>query len=336
MKIAINRSHKNKMPIAAGPGWWRVYNGAFENEDIDASDVLMLARFGYAYCAQHDTYRKVENFICAQHLDLDFDDGSQTIWQLAADPFIAAHAAFLYETPSSSPEHPKVRVFFELDKPISDAQKYKLLRDSLLARYPAADRAHRDVCRLAFGSSNCAYEWLGNVLTLETAAAELVKPYQAAHQQTAVSMPPAQPTTQPGDKLLAAFLRGKLDYLLDHVRSAPDGQKYYTLQRISYVLGGYVASGHYSASDVASSLYGAISHNPNNVKNLAVAEKCIHDALFAGQGEPLTVDLSQLGSQATEAEVIEFAQMDDSWQTAIDQNLYSDWIANKRAALQLA
>lgn len=331
MKISINRSHVNKMPANAGPEWWRAYNGAFENEEIDAADVLMFACLGWAYCAQHDGYRKVANFTAGQHLDLDFDDGSKTIYQLAGDPFIARYASFLYETASSTADHPKVRVFFELDQPITDATKYKLLRDSLLARYPTADRAHRDICRLAFGSKDCLYGWLGNVLDLQTAENELIKPYQAAQQQTAVGAQPAAAGEPIGDNLQAAFLRGKLDYLLDQVRAAPDGQKYYTLQRIAFTLGGYVAGGYYSASDIANHLYNAIRANPNNVKSLAAAENCINAALDAGQGRPLYLDLSNIVNQ--EPAAVAAAQVDNSWQTAVSGGAYSSWITDKRAAV---
>mgnify|MGYP000894220031 FL=1 len=333
MKISINRSHVNKMPQDAGPEWWRAYNGAFENEEIDAADVLMFACLGWAYCAQVDGYRKVANFTAAQHLDLDFDDGSRNIYQLAGDPFIARYASFLYETASSTADHPKVRVFFELDQPITDAAKYKLLRDSLLARFPTADRAHRDVCRLAFGSKNCLYGWLGNVLTLETAVNELVKPYQAAQQQTAVQQQKTAVSgaiSQPSDNLLGAFLRGKLDYLLDQVRAAPDGQKYYTLQRVAFTLGGYVATGYYSGPDIANHLYNAIRANPNNVKSLAAAETCINAALTAGQGRPLYVDLSGIETSQT---AVSAAQVDDTWQTAVSGGAYSNWVTSKRAAV---
>lgn len=333
MKISINRSHVNKMPAGAGPEWWRAYNGAFENEEIDAADVLAFACLGWAYCAQHDGYRKVANFTAGQHLDLDFDDGSRDIYQLAADPFIAANASFIYETASSTADHPKIRVFFELDQPITDATKYKLLRDSLLARYPTADRAHRDVCRLAFGSKDCRYGWLGNVLTLQTAVDELVKPYQVAQQQTAVQSQATAVSgaiSQPSDNLLAAFLRGKLDYLLDQVRGAPDGQKYHTLQRIAFTLGGYVASGYYSAPDIANHLYNAIRANPNNVKSLAAAETCINAALAAGQGRPLYVDVASLANDET---AVSSVQIDYTWQTAVSGGAYSNWVTSKRAAV---
>lgn len=334
MKISINRSHVNKMPANAGPEWWRAYNGAFENEEIEAADVLMFACLGWAYCAQHDGYRKVANFTAAQHLDLDFDDGSRNIYQLAGDPFIARYASFLYETASSTADHPKVRVFFELDQPITDATKYKLLRDSLLARYPTADRAHRDVCRLAFGSKNCLYGWLGNVLPLQTAENELIKPYQTAQQQTAAQVRPAAtgaPITQPSDQQTAAFLRGKLDYLLGQVRAAPDGQKYHTLQRVAFTLGGYVASGCYSRFDVANRLYDAIRANPNNVKSLATAETCINAALDAGQAQPLYVDAASLATN--EPPPATAPQVDRTWQTAVSVGSYFNWVAEKKTAV---
>lgn len=296
MKIAINRSHVNKQPSDAGPEWWRAYNGAFENEEIDAADVLMFARYGWGYCAQVNGYRKVANFAAAQHLDLDFDDGSRNIWQLAEDPFIARWASFLYETASSTADHPKVRVFFELDRPVANAQKYRLLRDSLLARYPAADRAHVDACRFAFGSRDCRYIWLGNVLDLETAAAELVQPYQAEisqksakNQQKKERKQPLKPVPTAVGGVSQRFLDNKLDYLLKRVENALDGEKYRTLRATAVTLGGYVKAGYYSEAEMREALGDAIRANNGNVKSLEVADKCIDDGLAWGMKKALYI-----------------------------------------------
>ena len=296
MKISINRTHKNKMPEPLPADWWSRFNGSFENEDCDAADVLMYARYGWSYCSQHRNYRKADNFICGQHLDLDFDDGKTTMETLLADDFIRNFAAFIYTTASHTPAAPRLRVFFQLDRPIYSAEKYRLLRDSLMARYPAADRAHVDVCRFAFGSVDCDYHYWGNVLTLEDAADLLVIPYRQSMRQaraniereTAVNRLPATQNLVSGQ-----YLTGKRDFLLNKVENAPEGEKYHTLRSVAVTLGGYVASGYYDESQTRYALQEAIRSNPNNVKNLETADHCIDAGLSFGMSRPLTVDGSQ-------------------------------------------
>lgn len=293
MKIAINRTNQNKMPDPLPAGWWAAFNGTFENEEIDAAAVLMYVHYGWAYCAQHADYRKAENFTAAQHIDLDLDNGRLTLDDLLHDDFIRNNAAFIHETASSSPEEPRLRVFFELDRPIRDAHKYRLLRDALLHRYPMADKAHRDVCRLAFGSRDCNHVWLGNVLTLEVAAAEIVQPYkQATAPRSKEKKPFNSPTTAQND-VPGYFLAAKREYLLRTVETATDGLKFDTLRRIAVTFGGYIKAGYYNESDIRDALGDAIRANRNNVKNLAIADKCIDDGLEFGQQRPLFITSRQ-------------------------------------------
>ena len=82
-------------------------------------------------------YRSDANFISAEHIGLDDDRGTaeSSLQALAEDPFIAAHAAFLYESPSSTPDCPKSRIVFILDRPFTTADEYRTAQEAMWWRF---------------------------------------------------------------------------------------------------------------------------------------------------------------------------------------------------------
>jgi hypothetical protein len=104
-----------------------------------------------------------------QHIAIDFDteDERSTLTYLAKDKFIQKYAAFIYTTPSHTPANPRARVLFVLDQPIYQAQNYTTAVSALLWIFGTADRQCKDCCRFFYGSRNCDFEWLDNVLPLE-------------------------------------------------------------------------------------------------------------------------------------------------------------------------
>lgn len=301
IKVAINRRHRGKYPQGwpemserARRGWWRVFNGQFSNEELTPQELAAAIGAGYAYTSQHEGYRKADNFICAQHLALDFDteDERSTLAYLASDPFIRKYAAFLHTTPSHTPDKPRARAVFILDRPVHDAGEYALFAESLVHRFGAADKSCKDAARFFFGAEGCRVQWLGAVLTLEDAAAELVKPYQRQTQRQTQrkTVSKRRKVVQAGD-VPAKILESHSEWLLYKVKTAPDGAKYPTLRDISIAFGGYVAGGYYSFSEARRWLEDAIKDNPNNVKSLRHAFDTIEDSLKYGMQRPLAFEL---------------------------------------------
>lgn len=275
--------------------WWRAFNGNFTNRELSVAEFIESIRQGYAYAPQHRNYREAGNFICGQHVALDFDtqDYRSTFEHLLTDPFIAANASFLHTTPSHTPETPKCRVVFILDRSIRDRAKYILLAESLVYRYSMADTKCKDACRLFFGAVDCQVAQPGNVLSLETAASELVQPYQdhlaQAEQERQERL--SSITIISSQSAPAGLLKAKADKLLTHVRHAPDGEKYATLRDIGRTFGGYVAGGYYNQLDVVTWLQDAIASNPNNVKDLRAAYAAVEESVSYGLAQPLYFEL---------------------------------------------
>lgn len=181
MKVAIsnNRAKAGKIQQADKDAW-RVFNGSFQNVEIEPGKLLALIQQGYAYTPQHHNYRHSKNFAAGQHIALDMDtgDSQSSIAVLLQNEFIAKHATFIHTTPSHTESNPKARVVFVLDRPITNKEKYALLAESLVDRFGTADKACKDAARFFYGAMGCQSHWLGNILTLESAAGELVRPYQ--------------------------------------------------------------------------------------------------------------------------------------------------------------
>ncbi|MBO1581582.1 hypothetical protein [Bacillus sp. XF8] len=94
--------------------------------------------------------RSKANWESQQVIALDFDE-DLTLDEAINDIFFKQHAAFLYTTFRHKDSHHKFRVVFVLDKPLTQYKDFEHIMDSLLERYPQADRACRDGSRLFFG-----------------------------------------------------------------------------------------------------------------------------------------------------------------------------------------
>lgn len=273
--IAINRHYVGKAPYPAPPGFWAKYNGQFENCSLTIEDFIELVRSGYAYTAWHTSYRKAENFALGQHIALDFDtkDERSTLDALCADPLISRFAAFVYTTPSHTPEGPKARAVFVLDRPIMSGEKYTLLARALVDLYQHADETCKDACRLFYGSKGCDYRVLGNVLSLEAAADHIVAPYKAKVAQAAAEREAKREAArvtygnvQADDEVKVWYVNAAFDKEHDLVAHAPDGERHKTLLAAAMRLGGllnttWIPGGVVSESRIYDTLLSASEKN---------------------------------------------------------------------------
>lgn len=118
-RVAFSRNElAGKIP--PGDPVWRIFNGSFENLELRASVIGLLIDDGHAFTTWHaNAWRDSKNYICGQHLGIDFD--SSSIAQVLADPFVQRYGSLVYATPSSTPEAPRSRAVFLLDEPIQQS-----------------------------------------------------------------------------------------------------------------------------------------------------------------------------------------------------------------------
>jgi len=170
LKIKISICEKfpgEKLPD--GDPRWKEHTESFEPREITITELIMAIKAGYAFCPEvANNHRKTENFISAQHLGLDFDTGDEqsSLEVLANDEFISKYAAFLYTTPSHTPEKPRARAVFILDKPIEDAKEYSQYATALTRKFELSDGQCKDAARFFYGSKGCYGKILNNILPI--------------------------------------------------------------------------------------------------------------------------------------------------------------------------
>ena len=151
--IAINRLWPGEK-LPQGDPRWGPYSRAFYCEILTISSLIDNIRAGYSFSpVMKGGHRKQNNFISAQHIGLDDDRGipESSIDALAQEPFLANYAAFLYETLSSTPEHPKSRMVFLLDQAITDVAQYREAQQALGWLFSGTDRSCHEHSRFFYG-----------------------------------------------------------------------------------------------------------------------------------------------------------------------------------------
>ena len=164
--VGVNRSHRGKLPPGASVDVWREYNRHFVTETLTPDELVNTIWQGHAVSAVCAGYRKSENFVSRQELSLDFDQGDRTLDELARDPFLVRHAYALHTTSSHTPQAPRLRAVFILDRPITDPDQYARYARALVWRFQTSDIKCKDAVRLWFGAFGCEVRTLGNVLAV--------------------------------------------------------------------------------------------------------------------------------------------------------------------------
>lgn len=180
-KIAVSH-YELTQKIPHGDPFWPRFNASFENLDIDHPTLIDAICDGKAITTWHkDSWRVTENYLCGQHLGLDFDAGDETSYLplLMQDSFIRKYAMMGYATISSASDFPRSRIIFLLDTPIMQARNYTLAASALLWVFGTADRQCKDAVRFFYGSKGCDFEYRGNTLPLAVVR-DLIAQYQAS------------------------------------------------------------------------------------------------------------------------------------------------------------
>lgn len=307
--LAVNRSHRGKLPKNATPGQWATFNDAFQTCELTPAEIAAEIRAGHAIAAIHDGRRKRENWRLAQHIGIDLDDGSLSWDDVVSHPLVAAHAAIVHTTASHTPDAPRMRVLFLLEEPIDDAGSYAAVVAAMLRAFSTADPLCKDPSRLFFGAPGCrlllfpdkrlTFEDIGNIVTAwppiedddaPPAAEAMPAPRAIGFKTPADVMPPSE--------LSPRRKAGHLAALLDRIHTAPDGMKWSTLRDISITIGGYVAGGYLSHAEARAMLQGAIEARRATVASMAHAYATIDESLAHGMLSPLYYTRGDVASAA--------------------------------------
>ena len=236
--------------IPPGSPDWRAFNASFVNRELTPFDFATAIWDGHPFTTWHkDNWRTTANYLCGQHIGLDFDNGDQasTLPALMANPFIHRHASILYTTPSHTPEAPRARVVFLLDTPIMQATNYALAAQALLWLFGTADRQCKDPARFFYGSLRCEIEMFDNVLPLATMK-HVIQQYQATGRRELARH--ARGPIHTSDKYTTAALRNEVEA----VRTAAQGTRNHTLNKACWNLARFIGTGELSQIDIEDAL----------------------------------------------------------------------------------
>jgi hypothetical protein len=178
--------------------YWPKFNSSFKNREVSPPEFANLVYEHHAFTTWHsNNWRTTDNYLQGQHLGLDFDtmDEQSSIPVLLADPFISKYASLIYTTPSHTPDAPRARVVFLLDRPIRQAKNYALSATALLWLFGGtADRQCKDAVRFFYGAQvGGDIEWLPNILPLGIIK-DMIARYKATGQQQKRTVQNYQPT----------------------------------------------------------------------------------------------------------------------------------------------
>jgi hypothetical protein len=87
-------------------------------------------------------------------------------------------------------------------------------------------------------------------------------------------------------------VRSRIEYQLNKIVMAPDGEKHHTLNKVAYTIGGYVGAGHISEMDAISQLDAAITAN-GRADDLQAARRTIETAVARGSAAPLVIEIKK-------------------------------------------
>jgi len=236
--------------LAPGAPEWAAFNASFVCQDLTPFDFAHAIYDGHPFTTWHaNNWRTSANYVCGQHLGLDFDAGDQTstLPALLDNPFIHRHANILYTTPSHTPEAPRARVVFLLDTPIMQATNYALAAAALLWLFGTADRQCKDAARFFYGSMRCELEMFDNVLSLATVK-HIIAQYQASGKREMRRQ--VDRAIQSNDRYTTAALRNEVEAM----RTAPQGTRNHTLNKACWNLARFIATGELSQIEIEDAL----------------------------------------------------------------------------------
>lgn len=197
--VSVSRMAKGKAGYRRNK---RAFGNSFYPEQHTVESLIKLAAVdGYSFLAgefarrppafygRDDvcTYRITENFRQTYIIPLD-DDGDNgnalEFWQ--NDKLFQTFGAGFYHSSSSTPEKPKLRILFELDKPITDPKAYQEARRAFGWYYPRIDVLPQ-VPQVWYGSETPReYKILANVLPVDVLERVVLNPYREVVKAQAV------------------------------------------------------------------------------------------------------------------------------------------------------
>lgn len=156
--------------------------------------------------------RNSDAFISSSIVGLDIDNGRESFAAASRNEYFAKHASFAYTTPSHTDVHPRYRVIFVLETPITNITEYKALTTALVQRF-AGDANARDAVRLWFGNPDAQVVSWYNTLSDDEVQRLLSFEDEVRHEETKFSAFGARKLTTDDVSLMLKFIPPQQDHI---------------------------------------------------------------------------------------------------------------------------
>ncbi len=126
----------------------------YKNKDGEYVDSLLETRKEQYF---KGGWRSERNFVRQNWTAVDIDEGYASIDEISKIPFFQQYGAILYTSPSHTPEHPKARLVFRLEKTLTAIADVRALYTAMIYKF-GGDKACHDAGRMFYGSEGCDIE----------------------------------------------------------------------------------------------------------------------------------------------------------------------------------
>lgn len=148
LKVAINPEMIDKHE----GGELKLYAQGWQNVELTTDELKEVVQSGVAYCPQLSGIRNQKNFVSADVVSVDVDEG-MTLADAVDNPIVRDHAAFIYTSVNHTTEKHRFRIVFALPRTITDPQEVRALQRSLALRL-GGDISATDPVRISYGNRN--------------------------------------------------------------------------------------------------------------------------------------------------------------------------------------
>ena len=170
----------------------RLFAEGFENQHLTIEQFADHTRQGHAFAPELSGRRKAANFVAADLVAVDVDEG-MSIEEALQHPLVRDHAALMHTTVSHTEEAPRFRIVFRLAETITEPAYMRAIQRSLAQRL-GGDAAATDPTRLFFGNRAALFPLLQDRALSLDLQNELIA--QSAHALPRGGAIAARPTTR--------------------------------------------------------------------------------------------------------------------------------------------
>ena len=226
------------------PMQYAIRNASLVSDIISPLDLVMRVTGGYSY-GNHAVRepKKPGKFIAGNVFSVDLEGSPSCALDIATgEEFFKDFGLFAYTTISHTEENPRCRLVFAIEKPVTDADEYRMIARSICTSWAeSADRGSWEPLRIFLGNPNGRLIWNGALLP-EDICRQMVREVRRREEQERMEKEALRQRSSAWQEERSA--ESFVEYALRKVSTAREGERNSVLNRIAFITGKhYVKTG---------------------------------------------------------------------------------------------